>query len=288
MLSISAKDTYVNKLKKTSIKCFSKNLHNAENAINYSHRFMSMIYAYLEKMKEELDSLDYLDIQYIKLLSIFNVNKIYTNEIDYIVTNAIYDDKNLILKSTNTEHPTQLEFALALPYNYENNYPIGLPISSAKNDYNFNYICPVLDCKILNLDIYLNPIIIKEIYLTVTNETIPEKLSLINCENGYGLFIKKENNNWIIHSYYNHSDFELNKEIKSLDEEISYGTINAITCTTDVADVSTYDKFSYYVTFLQYSIDKSLNTTFNEIDKISEYLHLCEINYKLLKTFKFY
>ena len=288
MTSISMKNSYANKLKKTSIKCLSRNLHNAENAINYSHRFMSMIYEYLEKMKEELDSIAHLDIQYIKLLSIFNVNKIYTNEIDYIVTNSIYDNKNLIIKSVNNEFATKLEFALALPYNFENNYPIGLPISSAKNEYNFKYICPILDCKILHLDIYLNPINIKEIQLTVSSEIVPEKLSLIKCQDGYGLFIKNENDKWIIHSYYNHSDFELTKKIKSLDDEVTYGTIYTIEPSTNIANVSTYNKFSYFVTFLQYSIDKSLNITFNEIDKISEYLHLCEVNYKLLKTFKFY
>lgn len=289
MTSIALKNSYVNKLKKISIKCFSKNLHNAENAINYSHRYMSMVYEYLQKIKEELDSIDHDDINYFKVLSLFNVNKIYTNEIDYIITNAIYDDKNLIIKSKDNEYPEILEFTLALPYNFQNNYPIGIPISTVPNNYNFKYICPILDNNNLFLDIYLNSIDIKIYELNVNFTIVPDNLTIIKCNNAYGLFIKKKGDNLcIIHSYYNHSDFNNSNNIINIDNTVIYGNITNVCNESQVTNLEKYDKFSYFITFLQYSIDNSLNITFNEIDKISEYLYLCEINYNLLKTYKIY
>lgn len=285
------KNNYSNKLIKMSTKCISHNICNAENTINNSYKYLTIVHEYLQKIKEELDGLFKSNIPYSKLQSVLKIMNVYVKEIDYTISEAIYDDKNLIV-SPNDEIK-EIQFLFALPYNYEQHYPIGVPLASSANNYIFKYTCPIIDSVVLGLDIVLSDILIKRKIIKIDSNTVPDKGTLLKCENGIGFLVDSDkeedvdiDNLWTIDVFYNHDSFTSNNEISNIDKTITYGNINSIENCEDIEDLENYQYISNIVCYLQYITDIAVNNVWNDIDKISNYLFLCEINSKLLRTFK--
>ena len=277
---------YSNKLIKMNTKCVSYNLTDAENTINNAYKYLSLIHEYLQQIKEELDSLFKSDIPYCKFLSILKIINIYVKEIDYTISQAVYNDKYLIISPTDEQ--TEIKFSFSTPYNFKINYPIGVPIGSAKNDYIFSYKCPVITSEVLELDIVLSDLIIKKYTIDVSLINIPEKNTLVRIGRGVGIFIEQNEQNqniWTIDVFYNHDSIIENENITDLKKETTHGIITTINNNEDILDYDTYPNLSEIVCYLQFITDTGLDKVWNDIDKISYYLFVCDINNKLQKSF---
>jgi hypothetical protein len=292
------KTFYSNKLLKMSSNCISFNINNAKNTINCSYNYLTIVYHYLQKIKEDLDSLNNSDILHFKLLGILKIMSIYVNEIDYVIKQAIYDDKQLIVSPDSDKK--QITFAFAFPYNYTANYPIGIPISSAANNFIFTYKCPIINSDILKLDIVTNPLIIFNVKLEINFIKNLEKKTLIKIGNTIGIYIDTINNESIINIFYNNNELEELQNldnindvddgkkivITNLDGDDMFGTIISINSIDEIENYREYKHISTICCYLQYVTDNAIKYVWDYIDKISYYLFVCEINTKLLSTFR--
>lgn len=281
-LIINKEDLYYNKLRKISYECINNNIINAKNTINKSYDYLTIIYNYTKKIKEDLDSLDKSNILYSQLISLFKIMTIYVNEIDYTIEQSIYDNKHVIVEPNNITK--EINFAFAFPYNYEMHYPIGLPISSVENNYLFTYKCPIINSEILLLDILTKELIIKKYIINVNSTQIPEKGNIVKINKVIGIFIENTNNEWIIDIFYNSDLLETGNDIVNINNSTIYGSLDSIISNTEITNYNTYDYVSSIICYLQYISDLSNKYVWDYIDNVSYYLMICEINQKLLET----
>lgn len=282
----NSKNYYSNKLIKMNTKCISHNICNAENTINNAYKYLTIIYEYLQQIKEELDGLFKSDVPYCKLQSVLKIMEIYVKEIDYIISEAIYDNKNLIVSPDDTDK--EIKFLFAFPYNYKHHYPIGVPMTSAVNNYIFTYICPIINSIVLGLDVVLYEFLIKKNIITVNSTIVPEKGTLVRSGSGVGVFIENTENVWTIDVFYNYDLFVADEEITNIDKDITYASITTIEDVTNIMDYKNYTYLNVIVCYLQYITDTAVKSVWDDIDKISYYLFICEINSKLLRTYSIY
>tara|TARA_Y100001954_G_C15818321_1_gene608647 strand:- start:3700 stop:4587 length:888 start_codon:yes stop_codon:yes gene_type:complete len=274
------KNYYSNKLLKMNVKCISHSLTDAENTINNSYKYLTIIHEYLQKIKEEIDGLFRSDIPFCKFIAIMKILKVYVKEVDYTISQSVYNDKFLIVSPS--DENKELHFTFALPYNYKNKYPIGLPISSAINNFLFTYSCPVIDSIVLGLDFVLTDFLVKKYIIEVNSELTPNKNTIIRIGNSSGIFINKENNTWEVDIFYNYDSVIVDETITDLKNIVNYGTIQSITNVTNIE--GEYHNLEEITSYLQYITDIAVKYVWDHIDKISYYLYICEINNKLLKS----
>ena len=247
-LIINHNDLYSTKLRRINYDCIYKNIINAQNTINKSYEYLTIIYNYINKIKEDLDSLDKSNILYSQLISLFKIMTIYVNEIDYTIEQSIYDNKHLIVEPSNVNK--EINFAFAFPYNYEMHYPLGLPISSAVNKYLFTYKCPIINSELLLLDILTKELIIKKYIITVTSTQIPKKGDIVKINTVIGIFIENTNNEWIIDIFYNSDLLETGIDIVNIDNSTIYGSLDNIISNTEITNYNTYNHISSIICYL--------------------------------------
>lgn len=281
-LIINKEDLYSNKLRKISYDCIHNNIINAENTINKSYEYLSIIYDYIKQIKEDLDSLDKSNILYSQLVSLLKIMTVYVTEIDYTIEQSIYDNKHVIVEPDNINK--EISFAFAFPYNYEIPYPIGVPIASAVNNYLFTYKCPIISSELLLLDILTKELIIKKYILTVTSTQIPEKGDIVKMNTVIGIFIENTDDEWTIDIFFNSDLLETEVNIVNIDNSITYGSLTTITSNTEITNYNTYDHVSSIICYLQYITDLANKYVWDYIDNVSYYLMICETNEKLLET----
>lgn len=274
---------YSNKLLKMSTNCINNNINNAENTINSTYNYLTIIYKYLQQIKEELDSLDKSNILYSKLLGILKIMSVYVTEIDYTIDQAIYDDKLLIVSPDSTQK--EITFAFAFPYNHTSNYPIGIPIASVVNNFIFKFVCPILNSQVLQLDIVTNPIVITKFSLDINLTQIPDTKTLVKIGSAIGIFIENTDNIFTFDIFYKPETIINNTIITDLDGLITYGTITSIQNSAEIDNYTVYPHISIICSYLQYITDHAIKYTWDEIDNISYYLFICEINTKLIHSF---
>jgi len=273
------------KLLKISNSCISTNIQNAENTINSSYQYLSIIYEYLEKIKEQLDGFSKGSVDYLILISLIDVIGVYVKEIDYTVSQSIYDKKYLIVPSTYSEKT--IKFPFGISYNFTDN-PIGLPISSAKNKPYFVYDCPIIDSSTLKLDFFFNPLQIQKVICSVTNTQIPPINKLVNINGSIGLFVKSNSEDeWEFDIFYNYVNLINDSSIIDFDTNILYGTILSINCNSLITPLSDYPNLITIIHYLQNITDTALKTVWNYIDVMNIYLYICNINTKLNDTHQY-
>lgn len=278
----SIESQFSTKLLKISNSCIKINIQNAENTINSSYHYLSIIYEYLEKIKEQLDGLSKGTIDYLILSSLIDVIGVYVKEIDYTVSQSIYDKKYLIIPSTYLEKT--IKFPFGFSYNFTDS-PVGLPISSAKNKPYFIYDCPIIDSSILKLDLFFKPLEIKKVICTVTNTQLPNINTLVNINGSIGLFINSHSDTeWEFDIFYNYDNLIDNTNIINFNTNSIYGTLLSINCSEPIIKLSDYPNLIIIIHYLQNITDTALKTVWNYIDIMNIYLYICTINSKLNNT----
>lgn len=281
----SVESQFSTKLLKMSNSCIDINIQNAENTINSCYHYLSIIYEYLEKIKEQLDGLSKGTVDYLILSSLIDVICVYVKEIDYTVSQSIYDKKYLIIPSTYSEKT--IKFPFGFSYNFTDT-PIGLPISSAKNQPYFIYDCPIIDSSTLKLDFFFTPLEIKKVICTVTNTQIPTTNTLLNINGSIGLFIKSHSESeWEFDIFYNYDKLINNSNIIDFNTNSNYGTLLSINCSEPIIKLSDYPNLIIIIHYLQNITDTALKTVWNYIDVMNIYLYICTINSKLNNTHKY-
>lgn len=281
-LIINKEDLYSNKLRKLNYDCVYNNIINAENTINKSYEYLTIIYNYLKQIKEDLDSLDKSNILYSQLVSLLKIMTVYVSEIDYTIEQSIYDNKHVIVGPSNVNK--EINFAFSFPYNYETPYPIGVPIASVVNNYLFTYKCPILNSELLLLDILTKELIIKKYIITVTSTQNPTKGDIIKMNTVIGIFIENTDNEWTVDIFFNFNLLETGVNIVNLDNSIIYGTLTNVISNTEITNYNIYGYVNSIICYLQYITDLANKYVWDHIDNISYYLIICETNQKLLET----
>ena len=272
---------------------FKISIEHMKNVIKYSYDNSSIIYEYLQKIKEIMDEFSESDIDIVHFYNNLGLSSLNIKEIDCVINQATYNNYNVIV--TKDMEQKTIPFTISISnntyFNIYNSYVFSLP--NNKKDIIFN--CPILDT--FTLDIHylkeINKMKHYQIQCKIKDRTISPKTIIkisdndITNEFSYGIITKIIYDEDDIYNIYItvFNDFHLinkNSKIYDTNNELLLEVINEpiIYINNYVSEIT-----EEIVKFIQNSIDLALVQVENELKLIESYVYIVELYENILKTY---